>query len=200
MHSLVHWAGVAACVWVAGWLLVYWLTGSWLGYISINNGVSFNHVCLKLSRLKVYAASVRFRLWGNSKRMIITDLRVEILPNQDNGKTKRTTLQSKGSPLDSSEPISIFPRRFHWFFRFLLWHFPTVDVELKLSQLVLSRDLVELERAHLVLKKQTNAHRKKSLYLALDVACQNILSSPQLAASKVPPLSMGTINVQIVQK
>ncbi|PIS49293.1 hypothetical protein CJI97_005466 [Candidozyma auris] len=196
MHSLVHWAGVAACVWVAGWLLVYWLTGSWLGYISINNGVSFNHVCLKSSRLKVYAASVRFRLWGNSKRMIITDLRVEILPNQDNGKTKRTTSQSKGSPLDSSEPISIFPRRFHWFFRFLLWHFPTVDVELKSSQLVLSRDLVELERAHLVLKKQTNAHRKKSLYLALDVACQNILSSPQSAASKVPPLSMGTINVQ----
>lgn len=192
MHPIAYWFTVSVSAWYIGWYLLYVLLGAWLGYISINNGISFNHVYFKTKKVKVYANSVRFRLWGNSKRVIVQGLRVEILPKKSKS-SKPKHVPEKDCRF-SPDPISIFPKRLKWFFRFLLWHLPTIDLEFKSSELVVSQSLVDLETINLTLKKQRVTNRKDYLNLIFVVAGRNVVSSPKLASSAVPPLSISTFN------
>ncbi|KAF3991700.1 hypothetical protein FT663_01011 [Candidozyma haemuli var. vulneris] len=196
MHPVLFWAAVVVGCWVAVWLLVYKLTGGWLGYVSINNGISLNYLYFESKHVNVYATSVRLRLWGNSKRIIVTDLRVEILPSKGpKTSSPRKPKDSSDSTCDAPEPISILPSRLRWLFRFILWHLPTIILELKSSKLILSRDVVDLENIILTSKKEKAAHRKDYLNLLFDMAGYGIESSPKSASSKVPPLSIGTFNI-----
>lgn len=193
MHPILYWASVAVASWVAFWLVVYHLFGGWLGYISINNGISFNHIRLKTKKVDLSASTVRLRLWGNSKRIIVSDLRAEILPSSSpkKSKPKGSSCSSESSP----DPVSILPRYFRWFFRFLLWHLPSLAIELKLSQLVLSRDTVDLDSLLFILRKKKAPNRKDFLQLILEISGHSIFSSPTSACSLVPPLSIGTFNI-----
>lgn len=193
MHPILYWALVAVAAWFAFWFVVFKLSGAWLGYISINNGVSFNHIRLKTSRVDIYASAVRFRLWGNSKRVIVTDLRVDILPRT--GPKKSKPKASNDTCGTNPNPISILPRHFRWLFRFVLWHLPSITVEFKTSRLVFSRDNVDLETIVFTLTKQKTPNRKDFLQLIFTFSGQSIYSSPTLATSLVPPLSIGTCNI-----
>lgn len=85
---------------------MYQLVGIYISYVTINNGILFNGVKLRRKAL-VTASSVRFRLWGNTRKIIISDLKIE-LPDSPSGSVKNTAVSSS-LPLQDLE-LSILPK------------------------------------------------------------------------------------------
>lgn len=90
-------------LWRLTWRLVYHVFGVYIGYVTINNGILFNSLKLR-RRYLVRASSIRFRLWGNTRKIIVSDLTIT-LPT---GSSKSLNAKVRSVPL-GNESFSIFP-------------------------------------------------------------------------------------------
>ncbi|KAM9907455.1 hypothetical protein OXX79_000941 [Metschnikowia pulcherrima] len=126
MHMIIVRVLALLACWRVAWLLIYLLTGFYIGYISINNGISFNKIQLDRG-FKLTASSVRLRLWGNTRKLVISDLHIILPPSSPESTRKRSP---RG--LDS-EPISLYPSSFvlRCLLKAILHLSTRIDVELK---------------------------------------------------------------------
>lgn len=120
---------IIIAVWRLAWWLIYSVLGVYLSYISINNGILFNYVVLN-RKAHISASSVRFRLWGNSRKIIISDLCVTLRPLS----SKKRAPASRPT---SSDSISIFPGHAiaRLAVRVALYFFRGFHVELKTTEI-----------------------------------------------------------------
>lgn len=97
---------VIVAAWRIAWTLIYYVTGFWIGYITINNGILFNDIQYK-GKTAITASSVRFRLWGNTRRILISDLHVTV-------KSKPPKLQPTENhlPCQRHDFLSIYPQKY----------------------------------------------------------------------------------------
>ncbi|OBA23666.1 hypothetical protein METBIDRAFT_110417 [Metschnikowia bicuspidata var. bicuspidata NRRL YB-4993] len=126
MNEYILWVLALLLCWKVAWIIIYYTSGLYVGYVSINNGVLLNN--FKLHRgIQISASSVRWRLWGNTKKVVISDLNV-IVP------LRVGTVKSKprGRTMSDS-PITIFPssKLSKWAIKSLLFIVRRVDLELK---------------------------------------------------------------------
>ncbi|RKP30809.1 hypothetical protein METBISCDRAFT_6981, partial [Metschnikowia bicuspidata] len=113
-------------LWHLAWSAAYRLVGLYLGYVSINNGILLNNIKLRC-RIELSAASVRFRLWGNTRKIIISDLTI-VLPADD-----KMASRSPAPGLSKSTCISVYPKSClaAAAVRLSLAVLPSIDVELR---------------------------------------------------------------------
>ncbi|KAJ8143355.1 hypothetical protein OY671_003518 [Metschnikowia pulcherrima] len=143
MHMIIVRVLALLACWRVAWLLIYLLTGFYIGYISINNGISINKIQLDRG-FKLTASSVRLRLWGNTRKLVISDLQI-ILPPSSSESTRKRSPRS----LDS-EPISLYPSSFvlrSLVYNYTVWkkllalrHFEKLHEEPKLAMAVPTSD------------------------------------------------------------
>ncbi|KAF7582250.1 Golgi-body localization protein domain family protein [Clavispora lusitaniae] len=135
------------------WLLAFRIFGLYLGYISINNGISFNEVYWYTKHRKISASSVRFRLWGNSKKIIIADLKVQLY-SQPKGKPRQP------KRFISSEPCTIYPENklAVYLYRFVLRLLPSANIDIKRGQLETKNENISFAQLQFVFIKHRSAH------------------------------------------
>lgn len=140
--------------WVILWSVSYKVFGVYLGSISINNGILFNNLQIHLRSIQLNFASIRFRLWGNSQKLIISGLQIVIIPTEkdtnndaeyhDNiigptssqGSVNNENLKNDDpieDPESSIPNLKLFSSNsiLRWFTRLLICHLPNIDIELK---------------------------------------------------------------------
>lgn len=102
--SLVLRVILVLLLWRLTWRLLYQVFGVYIGYVSINNGILFNGLKLRRRSL-ITASSVRFRLWGNTRKIIISDLTITLAtgPSSNTNRAIDPTLLLEGAS------FSIFP-------------------------------------------------------------------------------------------
>lgn len=86
------------------WLVIFRVFGIYLGSISINNGFLFNDIHWHTKKTVISASSVRIRLWGNSKKLVVSDLKVQVFV------TPKKATSPKHQPPTHSEPLSMYPK------------------------------------------------------------------------------------------
>lgn len=144
---------VIVFVWIITWALLYNLFGIYLGSITINNGILFNNIKIHLRSIHINLESFRFRLWGNSKKLIISGFEVVIIPKKTDDESQfedsidppknhdsTTPLENDTNPDLESDPsfpdLNIYPS--NSILKFIIKFFicrllPNIDIELKRS-------------------------------------------------------------------
>lgn len=190
--NLVLWGLLLLLCWLLAWRVIYALTGFHVGYVTINNGIALNRVHFVLRRVRVSALSVRFRLWGNTSKLIVADLRFETLgppPAPERPLRPRSV---------SSSPISIYPAKTakKWLVSGLLRILPALDVELKNTTVVHRKLAATLHSLLLTLKGTRSSHVKNTYDYALQVSALRF--DGNLAASDAQvPCSVGSFALQV---
>lgn len=108
------------------WLFIFKVFGAYLGSISINNGILFNDVHWHTKKISISISSVRFRLWGNSRKLVISDLNLRLRPS-----AKKTN-----PPKDNfvtGEPLSIYPGSIYakFLIKVIIWLLPSTHADVK---------------------------------------------------------------------
>ncbi|EGW30387.1 uncharacterized protein SPAPADRAFT_143218 [Spathaspora passalidarum NRRL Y-27907] len=136
-HSdqIVYYFFVIFLGWYLVWKLIYTITGFHIGSISINNGFSFNNVSIRLKKANITLRSFRFRLWGNTRMIIIDDLAVVLHSSKGNNLNKGNCSDTAKPELDIPNSLNIFPsnRLLRYITRLVICHLPTIDIELRHS-------------------------------------------------------------------
>lgn len=179
----LQWIILTFVLWKLAWLLIYWVTGLHLSYISINNGVSFNKLTLKHKKFELRASSVRLRLWGNSQRVIFLDLKIVIHDSKKTAKSKRKPLQDR--------PLSVYPKSFlgKKIVNLLVWVMPSADIELKYTDVVHLKLLASLDTLRLQLTHHHSFHEKKMHRFHAVLSGREILACPtRERTTSTPPI------------
>lgn len=74
IEKSIYYSFLAIVIWLLIWWIIYKLSGFHVRSISINNGISFNGVYFQGNAWEIDVRYVRFRLWGNSRMLIIGGL------------------------------------------------------------------------------------------------------------------------------
>lgn len=81
------------------------MIGVYIGYVTINNGIQLNHVKLH-RKFSLSASSIRFRLWGNTRKIIISDLKLTV-PEDISSSSSPTRVNNLS--LSIKDKIYVFP-------------------------------------------------------------------------------------------
>lgn len=192
MRPFLVWFFIAIAVWKLVWFLIYSLIGFHIGYLSINNGFAINNVHFTSSKVSVSASSIRLRLWGNSKRFIISDLQVTL---NDELASKPKKHSSHKLPV-SNGPVSIYPKHAQIVFKYLLKLLPQLDFEFKNSSVNIHSEVLDIETLRFIITSHRKEHSKDTKKFGCQLIGYNISSSSS-SASTIPPLSIGEFTAQL---
>ena len=137
-------------LWIVGWYVIYWISGLYVTSISINNGILFNGILYRGKRVDISMDSLRFRLWGNSRKIILDNAKVRIKRREHTAGTTKTKLNSA-----QQKRMSIFSRNpiIRSIERILLNNKPNIYVDLKnLTVIYPSEDMTEIKYIQLGLE------------------------------------------------
>lgn len=150
-HVIVIYILLWATSWIIGWNIIYKLIGIYLGSISINNGVLFNNIIIKTKKVQIHVESFRFRLWGNSRRLIINNLRVFVPESESKPKSKG----NKDGGLEQFN-MRVFPNNpiVRFILRILVCRIPNMDIELKESELQSNTIVAKVDFARFTLNSR----------------------------------------------
>ncbi|ODV81863.1 uncharacterized protein CANTADRAFT_45720 [Suhomyces tanzawaensis NRRL Y-17324] len=141
-NTIGYYLAVVILSWIAFWYAVYLVTGLHLSSFTINNGFLFNGISYTSSTVNVLLGSLRFRLWGNTRKIILDDLVVTF----SRGNSGRSRVRGRKKRASHHEPplakFEVFPRRAipRAIVRYIACHCPFVDVELRNSSVELAKD------------------------------------------------------------
>lgn len=177
--------------WKVFWFVAYRVFGIYLGYITINNGILFNWLRWSSSKLSLTAGSVRFRLWGNSKRIIVLDLKVEVLPSNP-GKQKLAKHRSK---LSGSQ-LSLYPenRLGKFVFTCILKILPSFDFELKSADVTRGNFHIDMGSVTLQVKLRKSVS-EKNVYRTKVLLSGTQLSGKSTVERRAVPWSLGLFSI-----
>lgn len=163
MLNLIPKLILALVIWRVFWRLAYHLLGFYIGYVTINNGILFYNLKFRRS-YTITASSVRIRLWGNTRKVIISDLKV-VLPSE---KHKTTTLPYPNQPnsVPTIEKLHIFPRSRlgKKLARFVIAVAPDFSIEFRSSEIQKGKIEAHIESLQLNVSVRQK-HTKSSDYM-----------------------------------
>lgn len=194
MRSVAFYVGLVLLAWWLFWHLIAKLTGFHLLSITINNGFLYNGILFRLKSQLIYIKSVRFRLWGNSRMLIIDDLNITKLSKP----TRRRKSSKTSEPCADSEfGFCVLPRNFvaRVLVRFLLQRIPQINVEVRNASITSHLGRV-LEIAYMkfsVLSRYSVRHSDTVKFYA-NVVGNNFQTSSD-DNDKIPPLLLSTIRL-----
>jgi len=130
--DILYYGGLVLGAWVVGWYLIYLVSGFHLKTIGINNGILFNGISYRNKKVSLTLRSFRFRLWGNTRKIVMDDLVIKL--HSDDSNTKRTKESEKKVDYGNDTiDLAIFPS--NWIaravVRFIFGHIPGIDIGLK---------------------------------------------------------------------
>lgn len=161
-------------LWIVVWYVVYLISGFYVTSISVNNGILFNGIRYRGKRVDLSMDSLRFRLWGNTRKVILDNIRLKIENPEKKGETTK-----KNTNNAQQKRMSIFSRNpiIRCVERFLLNHKPNIYVDLKdVTVIYPSGDLTEIKYIHLSV---ASARRK------LDQATDVVHMALSLTANRI---------------
>lgn len=163
------------------WLLIYRVFGVYLGSISINNGFLFNDVHWHTSKISISASSVRIRLWGNSRKLVISDLNVRLRPNN-----KKTS--SSKENFVSGEPLSIYPKSklTKYLIRAIIKLFPSTNADVKRFSFATNDGEFSIALIRFNLSKHKSIHEPGVYRFSLMNAIYQLSGEIPAADSKIP--------------
>lgn len=123
--------------WTIFWSVTYKLFGISIGSININNGILFNNIKIHHRNI-INIDSIRFRLWGNNRKLIISGLDVTI------HKSPKKNRKSKERELFD---LILFPKNTigKVIVRFLVCHIPNFDIQMKHTFFRINQQITYLE-------------------------------------------------------
>lgn len=183
---------VAAIVaWKLFWQLTYLLFGFHLSYITINNGFLFNSIEWSTRKYRITASSVHLRLWNNSKKCLIHNLHVVLLPQDTTKKPKATASQ----PADSTS-LSIYPK--NWvgkqLARLLVKIIPAIDLDVRSVTLNHQKVKLDLDSCRVQVQKQNNTHNRSAYRYTCSLFVRQMEGAFCLLDKKIP-VSFGQFSV-----
>lgn len=191
------------CMFIVGWklvwLLIHWVTGIYLGSITINNGILFNNISFGTKKLDCHLKSVRFRLWGNSRRLIIDLMTIEVKPSPLS--KLPTTGSANSSNNNNEQSISpelplIFPNNFilRILVKFLISRVPNISVELKHTTLKVSSEETFVAFSQFKLTSNASERYLNKVKFNFDYILTNLNHS---FAQKITPITLANLNFQL---
>ncbi|CUM45257.1 unnamed protein product [Debaryomyces fabryi] len=198
--DILYYGGLVLGAWVVGWYLIYLVSGFHLKTIGINNGILFNGISYSNKKVSLTLRSFRFRLWGNSRKIVMDDLVIKLHSGDSNTKGTKTP-EKKEDCGNESLDLAIFPS--NWIarvvVRFILGHVPGIDIGLKHMMLIhpdSTSTTIEYLRFMLVSRYSKKSESDVKFYTTLVV--NDVTNSSESDSLKlVPPLSLQTLKVQL---
>ncbi|KAK6458231.1 mitochondrial protein [Scheffersomyces xylosifermentans] len=131
--AVVYYVVCFCLAWLVGWYVVFLVTGFHLTSITVNNGFSFNGITFSTKSALVTVRSLRFRLWGNTRMLIIDGLEVKSKPKKTKSTRKRSKPHKKPSNEAILDKVIVFPSNAvgRTIIKFLICHIPHLDIELR---------------------------------------------------------------------
>lgn len=184
---------LALLLWRLLWRLLYQLIGVYVGYVTINNGILLNRVKLR-GKLSITASSIRFRLWGNTRKIIISDLSVTI-PEATTSTGSQTA--NKNYIPSNRDKIHIFPEnRFGKFAARLITRlFNKFDVELRSCEITKGNLRVQIASIQLNGGINRSPENKKELLLRLSSTILRTAVTFDSDSVQEPKFSSGSLRL-----
>lgn len=192
MHEFVIRILLLVLGWKLLWKIVHLVSGFHVSYITINNGIAVNGVCFDSKKASIRAGSIRFRVWGDSRRIIVSDLTIVTQGDLD-----RSEKPAKNTPKPAgalkSDPIAVLPLKLlprtllKWLLRWL-----RLDIEIKSATFTHNTDIVKVETLSFSV---LSPFKNKAFGLRLQLAGSGIVCILGPSGA-VPPLLVGTFAVQ----
>lgn len=196
MANLVLYVLAFAALWISGWYLVYLLTGFHLRTVTINNGILCNGISFRLRNLSLSIRSARFRLWGNSRLLIVDGLEISVAP-----KLKKSTKKAPTSPKSPKlYSTRVLPR--NSVLRFLsaavISRLPALDVEIRKAKLTNQNSLeATLDYARLTVTSRFSHREHSRLKYHANLIANNSTLDGLSDDSPVPSVSLANTKVQV---
>lgn len=185
--------------WIACWYAIYLVTGFHLRSIGINNGVLFNRVSFTSKSIRISIGTVRFRLWGNTRMLILDEVDIHL---RESSKKRKP----KGRKHDTDTPEdndilghpSIFPKNvlLRSLLKLLIKLIPNIDLEIRHATIHDKKELVsKAEYIRVTVKSQKAAHNR---IFSSVINTNNIDWRPNNSAdtSEEALLSLATLKLQ----
>lgn len=182
-------------LWILGWYLVYLLTGFHIRSITINNGILCNGISYRLRKLSLSIRSARFRLWGNSRMLIIDCLEVKIAPKLDKS-AKRAPPKPKPLKLYTTR---VLPRNsvLRFISAAVILRLPALDVELRRAKVVDQNRLeATSDYARLTVTSRLSNRDKSQIKYRANLIVNNSTVDGASENSPVPSVSLANTKVQ----
>lgn len=173
--------------WKPVWWLIYCIAGVSIGSVTINNGISFNNIYVTTRKARVYVRLFRLRLWGNSRRVIVSGLDVRIEPGG---------LKLRSDCKTTEGPVRLFPNGPPRVFEKLLYWIPNVNVELMSSLVHIGNDDISLDYVHATLRSHRSASSVTLLHLSHELTVHSVVCNESVP-DKLPRFTVGTISVHV---
>ncbi|CCE81801.1 Piso0_002473 [Millerozyma farinosa CBS 7064] len=180
---------ITVILWTLFWRVAYRLCGLYIGSISINNGISFNGIILKTRRIDVRAKSIRFRLWGNSKKLIFSGLEVRIV-KKDSGSPKKSPPSVSAEPQEQTD-ISIYSPKLlkRYIQKAVLRLAPHIDIDFKKTMLsVNGRDQLSIEFVNFKILRESEKGYSNNMTVSTSVVANGV----EVLYVDVPPFLPAT--------
>lgn len=197
IHHIVAYLFYAVLLWVISWSVIYKLSGVFVGSISINNGILFNNIALHRRKYKLLFDSVRFRLWGNSKKLIVNGLKLTM---KDDGSKKVSKTKSKSAnPVYDNGFLCIYPKSSvkKWLVRLFIQMVPGFSTEFKNTSIVVNDRITKIP--FLTFGMSTKYSKKNNNHLKYNysfVANHSENYSVEHNNNKFPLISIGSIKIE----
>lgn len=153
MLSWCYYALLTLVIFRLFWLIVFRIFGVYLGSVSVGNGFLLNDVHINTRKAVISASKVHFKLWGNSTKLVITNLNVE-LSSTSNRTTKTTAAFSSG------EPLSIYPKTgcTKHLIKAALWLLPSTKIDIKRAFFTANKSTISVSLARFSFNKHMSVH------------------------------------------
>lgn len=212
MDIVYYGLGLIACWWFS-WYFIALITGFHLRSISINNGVLFNGLSFCSSKIVINLKSLRFRLWGNTRMIILDDLNITLLNDDDtvNKKHEKSKMKNKSKsrkPTELSEledlnstKISVLPgnRLAKVLLRFILKHIPKIDIEVRNTSITSSAKFkTRIDYAKFTILSRYSKRHDDVIKFYSNIVTTNVqIRNTATVMEHLPPSSLGTFRFQL---
>lgn len=182
-HILAHLV-ILLLIWVVFWSFIYRVAGIYVSSISINNGILFNNINIHNSKIKCDIKSFRFRLWGNSRKLIINGLQLNI--EQSSSKSSRPHQKSS----DDSFDLNIYPSNIigRIAVKLVLKVLPNVDTEFKNVSVIYNDKVSSVDYVRFASKSRYSTKDFNNLKIAITVVANHISSMSSYQKENIFPL------------
>lgn len=181
--------------WKVVWRLIYLVTGIYLGSVSINNGISFNNISITTRNVKCHFKSLRLRLWGNSRKLIIDEMTLEM--KQSNRKSAPSAPTKDVHKPQSPDVPLILPKNYflRLLAKYLISHIPNISVELKHTTLKSKSAVSVVEFTQFKLTSNASKRYLNKFKFSFDYILNNLHHS--FTDTAVTPITLTNLNIQL---
>ncbi|CAK7892929.1 protein Fmp27p, mitochondrial [[Candida] anglica] len=189
-------------LWIVGWYAFYLTTGFHLKSIGINNGISFNGISFNSRKIEISIRSFRFRLWGNTRKIIIDELHINVKNRGTNSDQTRTNKGKKKKKTtngsDDQDRLTIIPSSgiFAKVIRFALSRIPLIDIQIRNSHITTPNGKTSLDYVKFSMSSRHSERFSDTIKFNSIIILNNVSVSLNQKQDTKSPLSTETLKIQ----